>query len=112
MMKTLLVIHFMMGPLLLVIAVLTKLFPPKNINSFYGYRTRRSMQNENAWREANTYNSNALVVLAVCVSFFQLLAYQLIDEPMSLLISAGFLVVGLMLMVFLTERHLKSKGFK
>ena len=110
-MKTLLVIHFMMGPLLLVIAVLTKLFPPRKINSIYGYRTRRSMQSEDAWREANMYNSNAMIVLALLVSFFQLFAYQLFEEPTSLMLSAGFLVVGLVVMIFMTERHLKSKGY-
>ena len=69
------------------------------------------MQNEDAWREANIYNSNSMVVLALCVSFFQLFAYQLFEEPTSLLLSAGFLVVGLIVMIFMTERHLKSKGY-
>ena len=111
-MKALLVTHFMMGPLLLVIAVLTKLFPPKKINSIYGYRTRRSMQSEDAWREANTYSSNAMIVLAVLVSIFQLFTYWLFEEPVALSLSAGFLVVGAIVMIFRTERHLKSKGFK
>ncbi len=29
--------------------------PPKEVNSLVGYRTRRSMQNEDTWRFANEY---------------------------------------------------------
>ena len=111
-MKSLLVIHFVMGPLMLIIAVLTKIFPPRKINWFYGYRTRRSMQSQEAWIEANTYSSNALIVVGLSASFFQLITYTLFDVETSLLLSATFLIIGLFLGIFFTEHHLKRKGYK
>lgn len=41
-------------PLVMVIfgAIFTRR-PPKNINGFYGYRTRRSMESPEAWRYAH-----------------------------------------------------------
>lgn len=41
--------------LLLVISVAFKQFPPKKINSFYGYRTNASMKNNKTWKFANNY---------------------------------------------------------
>jgi hypothetical protein len=70
------------------------------------------MQSEEAWREANTYSSNVMIVLALLVSIFQLFTYWLFEEPVALSLSAGFLVVGAIAMIFMTERHLKSRGFK
>ena len=101
-----------MGPLMLLIACLAKIFPPRKINWFYGYRTRRSMQSQEAWVEANTYSTNALIVVGVCVSFFQLVAHSLFDLDTSLLVSASVLVFGLFVAIFMTERHLKNKGYK
>ncbi len=70
------------------------------------------MQSEEAWREAKIYSSNAMIVLALLVSIVQLFTFWLFEETLALSLSAGFLVVGAMVMIFMTERHLKSKGFK
>jgi uncharacterized membrane protein len=110
-MKSLLVVNLMMGPLLLAVGVIMKIFPPRNINGFYGYRTPRSMRSLEAWREANAFCANAMIVLAVCISCFQLVTYILLDHERSLLWSAGSLVVGLIVVIVITERHLKTKGF-
>lgn len=109
--KTLLFVHFIMGPLLLIIALLIKRFPPRKINAFYGYRTRRSMQSQKAWDEANAYSSRGLIVVAVCLSFIQLITYFLLGFETSFLVCSGVLVIGLFAMMFFTERHLKTKGY-
>ncbi len=48
-------IHLIIGPLMLVLALLFRKFPPKKINDLYGYRTARSMKSEEAWAYANSY---------------------------------------------------------
>ena len=110
-MKSLLFLHLTMGPLLLATAMIMKVFPPRKINGFYGYRTPRSMRSLAAWREANAFCANAMIVLVVSISCFQLATYLLLDHERSLLWSAGSLVVGLIVVIVITERHLKTKGF-
>jgi len=111
-MNKLLIIHFLIGPVLLVIAWLTKIFPPKNINAFYGYRTSRSMRSEEAWKEANKYSTEVMIRLALSTILVQVITYLLIEDELAVLLPAGFLVLGLIVLVFLTERHLKMNGFK
>lgn len=44
--------------IMLIIGILWKKSPPKNINGFYGYRTPRSMKSQEAWDFANKYLAN------------------------------------------------------
>ena len=45
----------MLGGIFLIAGLITKLFPPKKINHFYGYRTRRSMKSQANWDFAQHY---------------------------------------------------------
>jgi uncharacterized membrane protein len=108
---TTLLIHFSLGPLLLIFAYLYKRFPPKKINSLYGYRTSRSMKNQEAWECGNTYSAQALLLVALGCCLVQLVAFSLTDLKWAVLWTAGFLVAGIMLTIPFTERHLKQRGF-
>jgi hypothetical protein len=65
-------LYFVLGYCLfmLVIRLVFLKFPPKNINSIYGYRTARSMKSQKIWDAANSYwtrlffkrNSAALII--------------------------------------------------
>lgn len=46
---------------LLVIGYIYKINPPKEINHFYGYRTRRSMKNQQIWDYANKIGAQAMI---------------------------------------------------
>ena len=37
-------------------------FPPKKINSFYGYRTASSMQSQQKWNFAQTYSAKLTIL--------------------------------------------------
>lgn len=41
--------------LLFLLSVIFYFFPPKKINSFYGYRTGKSMKNQDIWDFANSF---------------------------------------------------------
>lgn len=41
----------------LICGLVTKKFPPKKINSFYGYRTTKSMKSDENWQAAQKYMS-------------------------------------------------------
>ena len=52
------------GDRLLMAAVrhFSHIFPPKSINSLYGYRTKRSMADESQWREGNRFSALLMIL--------------------------------------------------
>jgi uncharacterized membrane protein len=106
-----LVAHLILGPVILLIALLFRNYPPKRVNNWYGYRTPRSMRSQEAWDSANAFSSRAMLIAAAATCFFQLFAYFLIGGKAGLLWSAGFLAVSLVIVIPITERYLKKKGF-
>jgi uncharacterized membrane protein len=51
----------LIGVIFLLAGLIQKRFPPKEINSLYGYRTTLSMKNQQNWDEGNRY-STALII--------------------------------------------------
>src|SRR5262245_36204434 len=51
------------GTVLLVMAVVAMIFPPRRINWWYGYRTPRSMRSQAMWDDANSLASPALALV-------------------------------------------------
>lgn len=103
-----LLVHLLLGPFTLLIALVFRQFPPKKINNFYGYRTSRSMKNEDIWEEANRYSSNLLVLLMVGVVIFQAFAIMLFSETVAIMSSTVVLVLAVILLIPLTEMHLNK----
>ena len=50
--------------LLFLLSIIFWKFPPKKINRLYGYRTHRSMLNQDIWAFANTAFNNSFIVYA------------------------------------------------
>ncbi|MEG7335725.1 SdpI family protein [Bacillus sp. 0102A] len=91
------------GGLMVIAGVLTKLFPPKSINSVYGYRTRRSMSDEKLWNEANRYSASLMILSGLLiVGMGVLLKSNLIILQLSLLVTACVITM------MLTEKRLKN----
>lgn len=64
---------YSIGGIILICGILFKLFPPRKINSFYGYRTFLTMKNEDTWREAQRYSANSFIVTGAIILIFSLL---------------------------------------
>ena len=82
-------------------------FPPKKINSLYGYRNHKTMQNQQIWDFANaTFNKNFLIYGAISFAASLLLAYiaskELTWQPMLLV------ALTLLVSIIKTERALKE----
>ena len=50
---------------IILVSFIFKLLPPKRINSIYGYRTPRSMKNQDTWNEANKFSSNLMLAISL-----------------------------------------------
>ncbi|TYP99987.1 SdpI/YhfL family protein [Tenacibaculum adriaticum] len=50
--------------LLFIFSLIFYFFPPKKINSLYGYRTNKSMKNEDVWQFANQFFTKQFIIYA------------------------------------------------
>lgn len=48
-------------------------YPPKTINSLYGYRTSSSMSNQETWDFAQLYSAKQMIKLGVLLAFCSLI---------------------------------------
>jgi uncharacterized membrane protein len=88
--------------------------PPKSINSFYGYRTKRSMKNQDTWDFAHYYCGKLWLVCGLVSLPISLVPILLVLGKSQQVISvAGLIVLGiqtilLIATIFQTERALKN----
>lgn len=68
--------------LLFLFSIVFYFFPAKKINSFYGYRTFRTMQNQKIWDFANVY-FNKQFLLYSGISFLGAFALAFINPKLS-----------------------------
>lgn len=113
-MYTFLFFMTMLTPILMIlIGLLWKKQPPKQINRIYGYRTARSMQSQEAWDFAHAYHAKIWLVVGIVLLIFSLAAmlviygkenYEIYD-----LIIVGIQIVVMLLSIVPTELALKRK---
>ncbi|MEQ6121436.1 SdpI family protein [Reichenbachiella sp. MALMAid0571] len=100
--------QFMIGPLLLLLSIVFKLFPPKKINYLYGYRTKRSMKNQETWDEANRYSFNLMIPIGIITTLLQGIFYFTLGSKNAVAIASAVMVVLLLITIPMTENHLKK----
>ncbi|WP_272150840.1 SdpI family protein [Tenacibaculum aiptasiae] len=68
--------------LLFLFSIIFYFFPPKKINSLYGYRTNKTMKNETVWKFANTFFIKQFLIYSA-VSFVAALIFVFISKDIS-----------------------------
>lgn len=115
-------INYIIGPQLIGIifymaGIIMQRFPPKKINSLYGYRTISSMKNQQTWDEANRFSARWMVGCGMLVFIFgvvlTMVVYIYIEpaKTRSLILAASLLlsaIVPAILVLIITEKHLKE----
>ena len=100
----------LIGIIFLVLGTIFYFFPPKKINWLYGYRTSRSMKNQENWRFAQKYSSIKMLLsgfflmLISCLGFF-----KTIEDNTQKVIGIVTLVVVIGYLFFKIEKALKVK---
>ena len=61
------------GPLILFFSFIYSKYQPKEISTIYGYRTTRSMSNNDIWKFANKVSSKYMTIASLATIIFQLL---------------------------------------
>jgi uncharacterized membrane protein len=99
-----------MGCIFLILGAILAKFPAKKINMYYGYRTPRSMLNQDTWNVANAF-SGMLMQRIGAISIFVGVVLSL--TPASLLFvamaNAGLTLATAIILVVLTERKLNNE---
>lgn len=104
---------FFLSLFLLIVTALFYKFPPKSMNSIYGYRTGRSMSSQKMWIEGNKYSSILMLKLFV-LNFLLTVVLAIISFNYENFYNIAFWIEFIVLMVFLflsiikTEKHLKN----
>ena len=94
--------------IILIIAMVFKLFLPSKINCIYGYRTKSSMKNQETWNEAHKYSSTLLVKAAVLSLLIGAMCGYLLPDKNGLKITVLLFVLILILTIVFTEIYLKK----
>lgn len=101
--------EYLIGAILITFGVILKLFPPKHINSWYGYKTPFSMKNKEVWDEGNRFAA----IMLVYVGALSLIVAVLCDViyignfDKAFKISRIASIIGLLFSVPLIEIHLR-----
>jgi len=90
---------------------LVRRFPPKGINGVYGYRTKKSMKDQESWDFAQAHSNRMMRMVAFVFLGISALFYYLdlsFFNDLYIMITVFVLILGLM--VYLTEKALKSRN--
>jgi uncharacterized membrane protein len=100
---------FFVGALFLIVALITHQFPPKKINSFYGYRTPNSMKNQERWDFAQPFSCFRMIeggLFLILISFLKFVI--VISEDLEFVISLVSIFGVIVYLIVSTEKALKK----
>lgn len=99
--------------LMLGLAWYYKRYPPKEINELYGFRTRKTMANQDIWDTANRRNAQDLWQFALYLTAFSIFLI-VFNIRYAILIHLGALLLGLAIAIYATisyiDKHFDKNG--
>ena len=103
---------FLLGVVFLIGAQITLRYPPKKINSLYGYRTKNSMKSQQHWDFAQRYSSIKMKVLGLIYLLMGGLFYFLNYESVAVGLLIGITTVPPLVLLLQTENAIKTQSPK
>lgn len=94
--------------LLFFLSIVFNYFPPKKINRFYGYRTHKSMLNQDIWDFANGVFNKTLISYAAGSFAVALLLAYLNPEMMTNWAPMALLFFTVIVCIYKTEQEIKK----
>ncbi|MEE9348509.1 MAG: SdpI family protein [Flavobacteriaceae bacterium] len=100
----------LIGSVFLITGFIMLKFPPKKINSLYGYRTKSSMKSQNRWNFAQNYSAKLMIYCGLLLGIIGLIGsyFDFFKGAKSVIISAliSFIIIGFLF--FKTEKAIKQ----
>lgn len=104
-----LIASYSLSAIFLIVGLIWKFYPPKKINALYGYRTRRSMANQEIWTYANEIGANMFLALGVILLGLSIVCNFIFPEEI-FYISLFAMFLGLAIGIYWCETQL-NKSF-
>ncbi len=108
--KTLLVVPLLSGAIFILAGLIMFVFPPKNINGLYGYRTSNSMKSQERWEFAQKYSSLEMMKFGGILMLTSILGFIIEpngDTPM--VIGLGLMIAMVIVLFIRVEKALKKR---
>ena len=103
-------ICFPVGLLFIFAGLLMFYFPPKKINSLYGYRTTSSMKNQERWNFAQKFSAIEMLKLGAFLMLASLLALVTnFSNSLNLIVAVSLALIGLTILFVKVEKAIKRK---
>ena len=104
-------IPILTGPIVLIIMLVVKKFPPKKINSLYGYRTKRSMARQEAWDFVQVYSTEEMIKYMIFYTLTSVIGLFLGDSESVFLVFLALLILIIFMAIPIvkTEKELKQR---
>ena len=103
---------FLCAGIFLVTGLIMWKFPPKEINSLYGYRTRASMEDDASWELAQKVSTNWMLRIGTGYFILGALGFPLeLHEGVEALLGMAVVIAGVIVLFVKVEGVLK-KGLK
>lgn len=108
---------FILPVIITITGYLMNKYPPKKVNWFVGYRTRKSMKDENVWKMANEYCGSLWIkigtIMLAIASLICILSYFkiIICSETFIIIFIFCEIVPLLLSGVMVENKLKNYKF-
>ena len=103
-------ITFFGGLIFIIAGFIMYKFPPKKINSLYGYRTTSSMENQEKWDFAQNYSSKEMMKLGFLLFVSSLLSQITnFDNLTNMVIGLGLMLLIVILLLLRVEKAIKVK---
>lgn len=101
---------FLTGFIFFLVALIMYYYPPKNINSLYGYRTSSSMKSQEIWDFSQRFSSLRMIEggLFLIVFSFLKLAFSF-SVAIEMTISTTALILVVIYLLLTTELAIKKK---
>lgn len=108
--ENLLFTSFLSGIVFIITGFVMFKFPPKNINMLYGYRTTRSMKNQEQWDFSQKYSAKLLIFCGVFLILTSNISLIItINNKAKLFISLALIFGSVIFLLFKTENELKKR---
>lgn len=85
-------------------------FPPKKINSLYGYRTNSSMKNQERWDFSQKYSAIEMIKLSIILTLSSI--FGLIFNPdgrLGMFLGLGLVILMVVFLLMRVEKAIKNK---
>lgn len=102
------IVTLILGLVFIIVGLISQRFPPRRINSMYGYRTNRSMADQASWDIAQRIAPKEMMKMGLGLSLIYPLDWLVMWSPgMSTLVGLALVILAVVIMIMRVEHKLK-----